>query len=697
MQSHASLTKKAKTYLDLFDLGDNQYIIGIYQKGITIHHQQIRALNIFYSLHVLGKINPETKIGIIGGGVAGTTFAFAALHSNMKVSLFEKGRVLIPLQKGSQTRQIHPNIYSYPSKNSRVEETDLPICNWGCGFPNDMRDSVLSEEDKIKEVYADKNIKYEKYFQKTFNVNKITSIVKSGDQWLIEDDKKNSMRCDILIYAIGFGIEKELHKDKSLSYWQCGIFHQENIYGKDGKFLISGTGDGGMMELIINTLDDFKYSDIIKTIEGGKYGKEILDALARIQALYAEHLKEYQTTGNIDSEFLWKKFQFIDPELYKDIVSNLKIRPTDFILHGKRPFKQIFDLGKVSLLNAFLVFLIKDKVNYKPGNSTYDKNTREFIIDGDSDTHVDYDKYMRHGTNLDEVIDDIPNLRERITKNEIKKKQSEALFNTDVEKLFTNDQFNSIFKKSFNENIATVTGNALQFLETFATTLANSIDTIANKNFRLTIHKVFEENSSLYYRQVVPYFGSDISKRHGGFGRLFKWNNGSVGYSVLKGKPLLILRNNASNENAYQRIIHNLNLEDKLSDYQQSNKKSILALPVLASSIDEDGMDEKAYTNFIIYIDSEEAKFFTKEIFDLLIAGIKSFVSSFENLIDKEQIKVYPRIHPHKLITSNDEKLFEGVGRGKLFGDNLVIYENFLHNLDQVLDKVELKGFYSLT
>jgi hypothetical protein len=57
---------KAEDYLKQFTVDDKQYIIGVYQKGITIHNQQIRALNIFHCLHLLGKINKDTRGSIRG-------------------------------------------------------------------------------------------------------------------------------------------------------------------------------------------------------------------------------------------------------------------------------------------------------------------------------------------------------------------------------------------------------------------------------------------------------------------------------------------------------------------------------------------------------------------------------------------------------------------------------------------------------
>ncbi|HMG68766.1 MAG TPA: NAD(P)-binding protein, partial [Chitinophagaceae bacterium] len=106
-------------YLDLFKIGDKKYLLGIYQDGITVYKQQIRALNIFQALFNTKKIKPGYTIGIIGGGVAGLTFAAACLKSGIAVQILEKHSTYLPMQSGCDIRRIHPNIYEWPEKGSQ--------------------------------------------------------------------------------------------------------------------------------------------------------------------------------------------------------------------------------------------------------------------------------------------------------------------------------------------------------------------------------------------------------------------------------------------------------------------------------------------------------------------------------------------------------------------------------------------------
>jgi hypothetical protein len=354
-------------------------------------------------------------------------------------------------------------------------------------------------------------------------------------------------------------------------------------------------------------------------------------------------------------------------------------------------------LEKVSILNAFLVYILREHIEFKCGESQFDEGRGTFIIDGHPEDHVSHVKLLRHGTNKDAIIDEIAGLRDRVDINNIKQKQKEEDYILGVKPLWgTNDEYDLIFKKSFNEHIKEVTGNALQFFETFANHLSQQIVNARKKRFRFTIHKICKENSSVFYRQIIPYFGSEKSNRHGGYGRLFKWNNGSVGYSLFNGEPLFILRNQKT-ESHYQEILKNLNLAERLKSYQDSNKKSILSLPIMARNEDED-LNKQTYANFILYIDSEDDDFFEDgSIFAILQQALRMFVSTFESLIDQEQITFIDKPNPFKDLKDDSNIVFGDIGKGELFGDAYKPYQTFLNNIRQVTDSVTLKQFYCLT
>ena len=72
--------------------GENRFVLGTFERGVTVYRQQIRALNLIHALIEAasgGKkvIAPGSRIAVIGGGAFGMTAAAAAAYANFKTSL----------------------------------------------------------------------------------------------------------------------------------------------------------------------------------------------------------------------------------------------------------------------------------------------------------------------------------------------------------------------------------------------------------------------------------------------------------------------------------------------------------------------------------------------------------------------------------------------------------------------------------
>src|SRR5262245_25589074 len=75
----------------------------------TLRSQQVRALNLVWAL---GKSTLKGKqIAVIGGGVAGLTFAAASAGCGASVHLFERTK-LLHLQLGCWHRALHPEVFT---------------------------------------------------------------------------------------------------------------------------------------------------------------------------------------------------------------------------------------------------------------------------------------------------------------------------------------------------------------------------------------------------------------------------------------------------------------------------------------------------------------------------------------------------------------------------------------------------------
>lgn len=98
------------------------YQLGLFERGITVYRQQLRALHLAWSLVESGELESDSgsNVAIIGGGVSGLTLAAALVKKQVRASitLFERHETVLPLQYGCDTRWLHPRIYDWPVAGS---------------------------------------------------------------------------------------------------------------------------------------------------------------------------------------------------------------------------------------------------------------------------------------------------------------------------------------------------------------------------------------------------------------------------------------------------------------------------------------------------------------------------------------------------------------------------------------------------
>jgi hypothetical protein len=678
--------KVYEDYLKLFDLNNNQYIIGIYQKGVTIHNQQIRALNIFYCLHQLDKINKDTRIAIIGGGFAGVTFASAALNCKMQVALFEKRPILLPLQNKCN-RLIHPNIYNFPSIGSENPKTDLPILNWESGTAGKVAEDVLNEFRDIRSMYEKRKELLDNYYREILDCGKIKSIQVQGDgTYIISCTKFNIVNCDIIVYAVGFGIEKSQYQ-KTSSYWANTKLIQENI--EDDELLISGLGDGAFMDVITSQIRNLDYQKLIDHFHSDDRKEMLVKLLTNVRKDYFEELERCKAEKiEMDPRFVHDEFESFYKRYGKDFLKEFELKEFKVVLHGRVRFEEMFQLNRASLLNSFLVFILikTNRITYKHGKAEPQTGTTIFQIEGDSEQHIRHEKFIRHGTSRDEQINEIDQLKKGLEKAGLKDLQENTYRDGDIKQLWKDKQeYESLFQMAWYEDIPKISGNAQQTLESYTNYLALNLKEKVPSGtcFRITLHKVFEENESLYFQQVTPYAGSEPSKLHGGYGRVFNWKTGSIGYAILHRKPLLIIRKD--NSEVYNKIVKNLHLEVRDEDLIDSKLKSFLALPILCQQDSEHPNDPtQRRANFVLYIDSEYDSFFDEtKIFDTILSHTNVFTETFKSMVKKGQITTEDDAQINYIFSAADQDCYQNIGTGKLFGDKHVDYQKFNKELQE--------------
>jgi hypothetical protein len=329
-----------RQFITLSRVDHRVYVLGCLERRVTLYSQQVRALNLIYSLSVEGHVKDGGHIAIVGGGAAGVTAAAAAASRGWNVTLLEQGAYLLPLQDGSP-RWVHPHVYEWPRPGSENPHADLPLLDWSAGPADNVRASIQRGFDELS---AGSRI----------DLRLQTRDVQIGPAGQLSW-KNGDGQFDAIILAVGFGLEPE-HADFGASdmpfpvgsYWASDGVHQ-NPGASERKYLVSGSGDGGLIDLLRVRLHNFNLGDVTKRYIVGdctELKRDLLDIEKRAERFPADQEEEAAKLVTEAYKTLLVPKE-LDDALHNDLRSD-----TETTLHTRTWWY----LGRQSsVLNRFLV------------------------------------------------------------------------------------------------------------------------------------------------------------------------------------------------------------------------------------------------------------------------------------------------------------------------------------------------------
>jgi hypothetical protein len=330
------------------------YSIGpFFKSGLTVFKQQVRALNLVFTIHSCKKQNG--KMAVIGGGVAGMTAAAAAAALGWTVDLFEQRPVLCHLQHGCHTRWLHPHIYDWPQPGSDDPYAGLPLLNWKEGTAAIVADQILAEFEEIERAA---NNRLQRHLGATTQL--------AGGSRVKWDNAEGKPRggereYDVIVLAVGFGVEARVHQGLTPSYWRNDDVNQPKpgtTSEKRDLYFVTGTGDGGLIDLLRCRIRSFNQGRIIDELFDSNDKKDT-DLILRLCNL----VEKWKRLSNKPENWLFNQYEELDQDtLLERLKSRIKdrLRPdTAAILNGRgRTFSEVLNLGNASLFNTLLTYLL---------------------------------------------------------------------------------------------------------------------------------------------------------------------------------------------------------------------------------------------------------------------------------------------------------------------------------------------------
>ncbi|MDX8450805.1 hypothetical protein [Mesorhizobium captivum] len=286
-----------------YRLADGCYILGSLERGVTVFNQQVRAHNLAWALWERRKSYPIKNVAVVGGGIGGLTMSACLLSlfdASTKVTVFERLWDLSPIQQGADTRWLHPRIYGWPYFGSRAPGASLPVLNWSEGRASDVARTVLREFGKFCDKFAADSNRLSVYLGlRNFSINvgdKTIDYVgarskRIGSLFHVNRPEGGTAKFDCIVLASGFGLESGAEGFPLISYWRNEQLAQPALDETRHRYLISGFGDGALVDLCRLTVERYRQDTILYELFG--------DELDSVEEVFRNDLSKIGDDANM--------------------------------------------------------------------------------------------------------------------------------------------------------------------------------------------------------------------------------------------------------------------------------------------------------------------------------------------------------------------------------------------------------------
>jgi hypothetical protein len=665
------MTAAPRELLDGFGVkrAPSELVLGTFDKGLTVFDQQVRALNLAYRLGS-GKTFPAAQpIAVIGGGVAGLTFAAGCIWLGQGIVLIERQPVPCHLQRGCDIRWVHPHIYHWPKGGSEQPYAGLPLLSWEEGTASEVARQITLQWERLAEAASKLGLLRELYSaQYGFQAADKKKVEVRG----VEDGKQVQVTIEpaYIVYAVGFGVEEGHPKLKPHSYWENDSLNQlmpNHPQGEKVRWMVSGTGDGGLIDLQRLCIESFRQ------------GRVVEELFAEERTLVRE-LVQIAENASKKNEPIWPALDALDRAgRFKQVDERLRRRKRDdaavVLNYRTASFPDAFARSKASFLNKLIThrlyaiaafeYIGGEIWNIDRYRTCGERCYRTTMANPAAKTAVfrEFDRIVvRYGTTRRLWLEQAGygccgDLEEQViaqtghavpewdpgwwslkAKSELLKEVRAAAGGA-VGKI----------DPSPREHVSPITeAVATTFVKTTAGLLGRRA--AAGKSYRLTLHRVVPMNGRLRVQQIAEYAGTrpddtpvsapgseyEGSALHAGtVGRVFDVNHLTIGLCVRSRAPHL-LRSKVTgmgpkNEKGeaqplpaddLKKDMEKLFLDKSYARHMVSSVRAVLTIPLFTANI---VIDKAPCVSLVLYADSDDNTFFSKEVINDLHAACTAF------------------------------------------------------------------------
>lgn len=666
---HSRIVQVWLERLQMKKLDDRAYLLGVFEPGITIYRQQVRALNLVYALAAQKRLSKEMKIAVIGGGFSGITAAAAALAMGCTVELYERAEHLCPLQRGCDTRYVHPHIYDWPLLGSTNPYAELPFLTWTANTAADVTWQVLRQWTKIASTFEQTPSPLRQFFNARIEITKnhIECWGREAGFTGLDTIKRHESDFDAIIIAVGFGAERDIKGLETVSYWKNDALNQTTtVRPRSGptRILISGTGDGGFIDLCRAKIEGFRQDKIIH---------EIFSDLSKTLKIKLRELAlERRNFSNVD---VFQKIEDMNKDLApvdRKLAARLR-RDTLVTLNGtKSNIKNALNNHGASFLNIVLCQRLAHIGAYdyvSGGVESAKKIESRFSVQHQVHPSFSYEEYydiiaIRHGSESEQSLREL-----QCFDDDLKGAVSRLSASAEAERLWPPGWWgdNSIkrfplegrreTKIGIRDSIEFVAPLTLSHASQFIATLSEIVQRSRTKpEFRVTLHRCVKIRGEEMLQQISPYYGTRLK---GVPRRVFPLKNGMIGLAAQTGS-IWCASARDPHELVEDQALLSIPRSDPKKDGTHPNKmrddiSSILAIPFISKG-------SEPRSSIVLYMDSNDPRMFDSKLLKTILQACRGFCALIDRMADHQTgdslgppVKIPEREYNGHLVPSRPE------------------------------------------